>query len=128
VGRLLVADDDEDLRALLARRLSRRGWEVTVAADGAEAVRLAIADPPDVAILDRSMPVMSGPEALAALRADPGTAAVPVLMLTGEDEVGAGGDAVAPDVRMGKPFELDALDAALRELAIRSRDPSRRSR
>jgi CheY-like chemotaxis protein len=108
--RVLIAD--EDLRTLLARRLARRGWEVVAAADGAEAVRLATADPPAVIVLDRSMPVMDGEAALAALLAHPATADVPVVLLSGEEAPAAGAA-----LQLGKPVELAALDEALRRLA-----------
>ena len=115
--RVVVADDDEDLRRLLVRRLGRRGWEVTPAADGAEALQLVRDDPPAAVILDRSMPVMTGIEALEALRADPATAAVPVVLLSAEDETEAdAGAAAQADARLPKPFELDVLDALLRRL------------
>jgi CheY-like chemotaxis protein len=113
--RVLVADDDEDLRRLLARRLGRRGWDVVEAADGAEAVRLAQTHAPAVVVLDRSMPVMGGLDALAALRADPRTAHVPVVLLSAEEPVAA--EAAGADAQLSKPFEFAALDALLRRLA-----------
>lgn len=113
--RVLVADDDEDLRRLLVRRLGRRGWHVVEAADGSEAVRLAQAERPSVVLLDRSMPVMGGLEAMAALRADARTADVPIVLLSAEDPAGA--VAAGADAQLSKPFEFAALEALLHRLA-----------
>jgi len=68
VARILVADDEEDLRQALARVVEQEGHEVLVAADGAEAVELAREHPPDLVVLDNRMPRLSGLEALARIR------------------------------------------------------------
>jgi DNA-binding response OmpR family regulator len=116
---VLIADDDDDLRTLLARRLTRRGWQVTEAADGTQALLAATDAPPDVVVLDRSMPGLTGPEVLAQLRARPATAGIPVLMLSAEDPSGMDADAVRPDASLRKPFEIAVLDAELHRLAGR---------
>ena len=79
---LLVADDDEDILTLVQLRLSRSGYEVVVARDGEEALRLAQERHPDLAVLDWMMPKASGIEVLRAIRADAGTADIPVVLLT----------------------------------------------
>jgi CheY-like chemotaxis protein len=110
---LVVAEDDEDIRALLVRRLARRGWEVAEAADGAAALELIRERRPALAILDSSMPHMTGEEVAAAVRADPATAAIPVIVLTAH---GAGELAPGVDARLGKPFQIDEVDATVRRL------------
>lgn len=79
---VLVADDDADARQLLAHLLRRQGYEVVEASDGAEAVALVHARRPDLALLDVRMPGTDGFAALAALRSDPATRDLPVIMLT----------------------------------------------
>ncbi|RME64836.1 MAG: response regulator [Alphaproteobacteria bacterium] len=80
--RILLAEDNADNRDMLSRRLARRGFDVSLAVDGAEAVRLARAQKPDLILMDISMPVMSGLEAIAAIRADADIAATPIIVLT----------------------------------------------
>jgi two-component system, cell cycle response regulator DivK len=80
--RILLVEDNPDNRDMLSRRLIRRGCEVAFAGDGAEAVAAAQAAPPDLVLMDLSLPVMDGWEATRRLKADPRTAAVPVIALT----------------------------------------------
>jgi two-component system, cell cycle response regulator DivK len=80
--RILLVEDNPDNRDMLSRRLIRRGCEVEFAGDGAEAVAAAQAAPPDLVLMDLSLPVMDGWEATRRLKADPRTAAVPVIALT----------------------------------------------
>lgn len=80
--RILVADDHEDNRDLLMRRLGRRGYEVETAVDGVDAVEKAKTYRPDVILMDISMPGMSGIEATRVLRASPDTAHFKIVALT----------------------------------------------
>ena len=110
---LLVADDDEDILTLVQLRLSRSGYEVVVARDGEEALRLAQERHPDLAVLDWMMPKASGIEVLRAIRADAGTADIPVVLLTArasESDVQEGMDAGADDY-VAKPFSPQELAA-----------------
>ncbi len=79
---LLVADDDEDILTLVQLRLARSGFEVLVARDGEQALALALERQPDLAVLDWMMPKASGLDVLRRLRANEGTAAMPVVLLT----------------------------------------------
>ena len=112
-GTLVVAEDDEDIRALIARRLARRGWEVVQAADGAAALELIRSHRPALAILDSSMPSMTGEQVAAALDGDPDTAGIPVILLTAP---GPGELAPGVDARRGKPVKIDEVDATIRRL------------
>jgi two-component system phosphate regulon response regulator PhoB len=115
---LLVADDDEDILMLVQLRLSRSGFEVVVARDGEEALRLAQERSPDLAVLDWMMPKISGVEVLRALRASEATAGIPVVLLTArasELDVKEGMDAGADDY-IQKPFSPQEL--AVRVQAI----------
>jgi DNA-binding response OmpR family regulator len=117
--RVLVADDEDDIRALVGLAVRRAGCTVaTEVADGTQALTAARTDPPDLAVLDVSMPGATGLEVCAALRSDPATAAVPVLLLSAgasPDDI-ARGLAAGADAYLAKPFSLAALVARVREL------------
>ena len=120
--RILVVDDDAAVRESLRRALQLEGYEVELAADGAEALDRLKLDgaAPDALVLDVSMPRLDGLEVCRRLRR--GGGAVPVLMLTARDEVAdrvAGLDAGADDYVV-KPFALEELLARLRALLRRS--------
>jgi CheY-like chemotaxis protein len=86
---ILLVDDNEFNRDMLSKRLTRRGYRVTTAVDGAECLVMAQTTPaPDLILLDLSLPVVSGWDAAARLKADPGTAAIPVIALTAHSMVG----------------------------------------
>jgi len=78
---VLVVDDDADIRAALMETLAEAGHTVDGAVDGADGLAQARARRPDVILLDMMMPVMDGNEFLAALRADPVLASVPVMVM-----------------------------------------------
>ena len=118
--RVLVADDEDDIRALVLLAVRRAGCVVaTEVADGTQALTAARTDPPDLAVLDVSMPGATGLEVCAALRADPATAAVPVLLLSAAasaDDV-VRGLAAGADAYLGKPFSVADLVTRVRALA-----------
>lgn len=85
--RILVVDDSELVHELARMALeSREGWEIRCAASGVEAVAMVAAEPPDAILLDVEMPELDGPATVAALRAVPATAQVPVVFLTAHDD------------------------------------------
>ena len=86
--RVLIVDDEDDIREVASLGLSLFGWDVRTAASGTEAVALAATDPPDAVLLDVMMPEMDGPSTLAALRDQPSTRAVPVIFLTAKVQAG----------------------------------------
>ncbi|GAA2247320.1 MULTISPECIES: response regulator transcription factor [Kitasatospora] len=126
-GRVLIADDDAAIRRSLERGLRLSGFTVLVAEDGPGAMRLlagaGAGSPPDVVVLDVSMPGLSGIEVCRALRA--GGDDTPVLMLSALDEVTdrvAGLQAGADDYLV-KPFALEELVLRIRAL-LRRRTPA----
>jgi len=82
VNRLLLVEDNEMNRDMLERRLRRRGFAVDVAKDGQEAIAAAHFAPPDLILMDISLPVLDGFEVTRRLKADAATRAIPVLALT----------------------------------------------
>ena len=112
-AKVLVVDDDPVIQKLLRVNFEMEGYDVLSAADGAEGLDQARAGQPDVIILDVMMPKMNGLEVLAALKADAGTDAIPVILLSAKAQAGdvqAGLDRGA-DAYVTKPFDpLDLLD------------------
>ena len=80
--RLLIVEDNEMNRQMLCRRLTRRGFDVTIAADGQQAVDLARSQHPDLILMDMALPVVDGWQATRILKADPSTRGIPVMALT----------------------------------------------
>ncbi|HEU4881562.1 MAG TPA: response regulator [Longimicrobium sp.] len=79
---ILLADDHEDNRLALLTVLEREGYRTLGAANGQQAVEAAREHMPDLILMDLAMPVMDGRQAMQQLRADPGTAAIPIVVLT----------------------------------------------
>lgn len=118
--RILVVDDEPQLRRALERALKLEGYEVALASDGEEALAAVAGERPDAVVLDVLMPRLDGLRACRALRA--GGDRTPVLMLTARDAVSDrvdGLDAGADDYLV-KPFALEELLARLRALLRRS--------
>ena len=116
--RILVVDDRAEGRKLLALRLTREGYAVREAEDGAAALALAAAEPPDLVLLDVLMPGMDGFEVCRRLRAMPALQAVPVVMVTSLEDTQdciRGLEAGADDVII-KPFKPAELQARVRSL------------
>ncbi|WP_411868426.1 response regulator [Vulcanococcus limneticus] len=80
--RILLVEDNEMNRDMLSRRLTRKGFEVVMALDGAESLEVAAAQAPALILMDMSLPVIDGWEATRRLKADAATAAIPVIGLT----------------------------------------------
>lgn len=124
---VLFVDDDLSIRLLVAKVLETDGHEVALAEDGPDALAQMHRREPDLAVLDLSMPGMSGIEVCQAIKGNPFTAHIPVLMLTAQSEVDdkvAGFEAGADDY-LGKPFavrELSARVTALLRLVRRETD------
>jgi DNA-binding response OmpR family regulator len=117
--RVLVADDEDDIRGLVRLAVRRAGCTVVAeVADGTAALAAARDHLPDLAVLDVSMPGASGLEVCSALRADPATAAVRVLLLSAgaSAEDVARGLAAGADSYLPKPFAVAGLAERVREL------------
>src|SRR5688572_4245944 len=86
-GSVLVVDDEERARKLVAVALRRAGYEVTLASDGTEALERVGEATPDLILSDVMMPGVDGLELLRRLRAEPSTRSIPVILLTGKGAV-----------------------------------------
>jgi CheY-like chemotaxis protein len=82
MAKILLVEDDEMNRDMLARRLQRRNYQVVIAVDGAQGVQLAEIEAPDLILMDMSLPVVDGWEATRRLKAAPATRTIPIIALT----------------------------------------------
>ena len=82
MARILLVEDNEMNRDMLSRRLERKGYQVVMAVDGQQALDLALAEMPDLILMDMSLPVMDGWEATRRLKAGEQTRQIPVIALT----------------------------------------------
>ncbi len=115
-GRLiLVVDDEPDLTELLTYNLKRAGYNVLVAANGVDALRLAEEHSPDLVLLDIMMPELDGREVARRLRRSASNASVPIVMLTarGEEADELTGLALGADDYVVKPFSMQVLLARI---------------
>ncbi len=120
LAKILIADDDIILTEMLRFKLEAARHEVIVSADGMEALRKAKDDVPDLIVLDSMMPIVSGPEVLARLKAQTETESIPVVMLTarnGENDVVAALKGGASEY-ITKPFISQELLVRIEKLLL----------
>jgi len=122
--RILVVDDDEEIRASLRRGLSLEGFKVALAPDGEEALRQTREQPPDLVVLDVMMPGLDGLEVARRLRAAEDT--LPIILLTARDAVAdkVSGLESGADDYLVKPFAFEELLARIR-VQLRRREAGR---
>jgi CheY-like chemotaxis protein len=111
MAKILIAEDELDIAENLVALLTAKGHRASAVADGAEALARARKDPPDLLLLDVMLPRMSGHDVCRMLRADPKTAKLKIVMVTG---LGRGGDveeafAAGADDYLIKPFDSERL-------------------
>jgi len=115
MARVLIAEDDPDIRALVARRVAQLGHDVVEALDGQAALDIALADDVDLAVLDWMMPVRTGLEVCRAIRADARVGRMKIVMLTAkahDDDLARAFSAGADDYVI-KPFRAADLQQRL---------------
>jgi two-component system KDP operon response regulator KdpE len=117
--KVLIVDDDPQIRRALRVTLNASGYDVVTAADGAEAVRLATAEHADIYLIDLGLPAMSGFDVIHAVR---GWSTAPIIVLSGRSDSADKVDALdaGADDYVTKPFAIDELLARLRALSRRS--------
>lgn len=118
MAKIVVADDDADIRDLVVFKLEQSGHQLIAAGDGAAAVEACRRELPDLAVLDVMMPGMSGLDACRELRSDPALAGIPVILLTAraqETDIQQGFNVGADDyvVKPFSPRELASRVAAV---------------
>lgn len=111
MSRVLLVEDNEVNRKMLSRRLGKRGYDISIAEDGAEGVSAARSQKPDIILMDMSLPVMHGWDATRELKGDPATKEIPIIAITAhamsgdrEKALEAGCDDFAT-----KPYDLPGL-------------------
>ena len=109
--KVLIVEDEEDLAELVRFNLEREGYRCWCVADGISALTELRRNRPDVLVLDRMLPGLSGDEVITKLRSDPETAGIPVLMLTAKAEESDEliGFALGADDYVTKPFSMKLL-------------------
>jgi CheY-like chemotaxis protein len=125
-ARVLVVDDSEVIRELIAINLELEGFEVFTAIDGQDALDRVAAIQPHVMTIDVRMPRLDGISLVQTLRREPSTAHIRVVMVTAsaqEAEVRRG-EAAGVDAYLTKPFEPDVLVGIVRDLAAGRSDPA----
>ena len=122
--RVLIVEDERDVREMLRLNLKMGGFDVLEAQNGAEGLAIAKAELPSVVILDLMMPEMSGMEVCRALRRNPATSRIPILMLTAKSTEGdkVAGLEVGADDYVTKPFSPRELLLRVRAVARRQPD------
>ena len=109
--KVLLVEDDSDVRRLYAIGLNQRGFEVKLAANGAEAVERIHSERPDVILLDWIMPLMNGGEVLERLSRDADDASIPIIVISGQPAPAR----VDPHIQrwLTKPVSVDELVSAI---------------
>ena len=117
-ARILVVDDDPEIVTMLSTRLSKRGYRVSTANDGHRALELAKRELPDLMLLDVMMPGKSGWEVARALKQDPVTQGIKIVMVTaiGEHVNEITSPLYGADAHIDKPFEFERLEKVIETL------------
>ncbi len=122
--RVLVVEDEPDIAALIAYQLTREGFRVETIGNGTEALVAIDKEAPDLVVLDRMLPGLSGDEVIQRLRDDPETLSIPVLMLTAkrEQEDRIEGLELGADDYLTKPFSPRELVLRVQAVLRRAQD------
>ena len=120
-GRILIVEDTRDTRALLKAVFEAEGYEVLEAADGIEAVEVALAELPDAIIMDMSLPRIDGNTAVKIIRREPALRSTPVIACTAHNQWEWRGKAIVAgcDAFITKPIDFAQLRATLAQLLAR---------
>ena len=123
--KILVVEDEPDIAALVAYQLTRNGFRVETALDGLEALKIVEREIPDLIILDRMLPGISGDEVLSSLKNEPETSKIPVLVLTAKKEQKQKiiGLELGADDYLTKPFSPQELVLRVRAILRRTQEP-----
>ena len=119
-ARILVVDDDPEIVTMLSMRLAKRGYTVSTASDGHKAIELTKKELPDVVLLDVMMPGKSGWEVARAIKQDPATHAVKIVMVSaiGDKTNEITAPIYGADAHVDKPFEFEHLERVIAQLLV----------
>lgn len=118
--KILIAEDDDSLRALLSEFISEMGHDVKSAANGAELVRLALEARPDLVMTDLHMPEMTGASMIAMLDMYPDLSGLPVIVISGATKAELADMGIPAEITiLQKPFDLGRIAEELRRVAGR---------
>lgn len=118
--KILVAEDERDIRDLIRFSLQMAGFEVVIASNGMEAVELAPSEKPDLILLDLRMPKMTGYQALEILKKNPKTKDIPVVFLSAMTDKDKMSQIEGVEDFILKPFEIESLSRRVREILKRT--------
>lgn len=118
MSKILVVEDNEEIRDLIVRQLTRKGHDVASADDGATGVAAARQQRPEIVVMDMNLPVLDGWQAIKKLKDDPTTKAIPIIALTAHTTSGDrdAGYAAGADAFMTKPIDFALLSQRIDEL------------
>jgi DNA-binding response OmpR family regulator len=119
---ILVIDDSAFVSAVVTRLLGRAGYEVRIAESGQAGLDAVRQSPPDLILLDITLPGIDGLTVCQRIKGDPATAMIPIMLLSGIDDPAAGarGAAAGADDMLGKPFDPQVLLERVRALWVRA--------
>jgi CheY-like chemotaxis protein len=122
MAKILIVDDDPDMRSLMRLTLAKLGHQPSLAATGIEGVKLAESEPFDLLVLDLMMPDIDGYEVMRRLRSNPTTMSLPIIVLTARTQAADYDSAIesGADAYLPKPFDPDALHRKIGELLKRA--------
>jgi DNA-binding response OmpR family regulator len=121
--RVLVAEDENTIRRILAEYLRGEGFEVELAPNGLDALRLARQTPPDVLVLDRMMPLMDAEGMLAAWLEDAALKDIPVVLISAAPDLSEIAKLFGVRATLAKPFDLDVLRAIIEQVLAHPETP-----
>ncbi len=116
---VIVVDDSDEVRDVLTMLLEGEGFRVLPVEDGESALIMARRARPALITLDIRLPGEDGAEVLRRLKSDPDTSDIPVIVLSGQDNMGEIGESLGADGVLGKPFELEDVQNLVRSLMRR---------
>ena len=109
---ILIVEDEQPVRALLAQLLTGDGYQARVAVHGAQALEMMAKERPDLVLSDVMMPLMGGAELCRRLKHEPATAGIPVILMTSAGRAAA--DGTGCDAFIAKPFDLNEIEDLVR--------------
>jgi two-component system, OmpR family, alkaline phosphatase synthesis response regulator PhoP len=120
IKKILIVDDDPDVRLFLEFNLKKKGFEISQAANGAKALEILKDHIPDLIITDMMMPILDGYGLLEAVKKNTELSHIPVIMLTGEDDKEVVKRAIQPDESTKKPFSKADILAKIEKLLLKA--------